>query len=456
MRLNKGIKLITVGSIIGFSNIIASPIVHSYAEEITIPVNSATLQSLSIEEFQLNQEFSADVKNYTSSVSNDIKSMNLLLQTTVEAASVTVNEEKITSGEKANLELETGENLFTIVVTNGNDVSTYTITVVREKNNNNQLAKLSLSSGEIEFNPEVTSYNINVKNETDKITVTPETSEDTSTVQVNDTVVASKGHLVELPVGSSTISIIVTAENGSQRTYKISVTRAEKEEDEPEQNTETPSKPEQEDTQKPVTSEQPSRNTVSGSQSFSTEETPSQYSNSMSQAMLTNGALGDTETRTTANLDSLTVSHGTWNKSFASDEYTYHLDVAKDVTSVTISADSEESDAEIIIDKVISASSEVTIENKAKTVISVVVTHDEVRKTYIIVFDKKIEEEVTDATDENEGDKGIAVETMSTETLDPQTENTKELPNRNLMELGLENSKESSSFWQKILSFFGL
>jgi len=456
LRLNKRIKLIAAGSIIVFANVPVSPILHSYAEEITIPVNSAALQSLSIEEFQLDQEFSADEKNYTASVTNDIKSINLLLETNEKSASVTVNGETITSGEKENLLLKTGENLFTIIVTNGSNVSTYTITVVRAQNGNNQLANLSLSSGEIEFDPEVTSYNVEVNNETSEITVTAGAVEDTATVQVNETVIDSKGHLVELPVGSTTISIIVTAENGSQKTYKVNATRAEKEE-EPEENPETPSTPDNEDTQQSATPEQPSGNTPSGPQSNSTGQIPSQYGNSMSQATIDTGILGVTETRTTANLDSLTVSNGTWNKSFASDEYTYHLDVANDVTSVTISADAEESDAEIIIDdKVISASSDVNIEDKAKTLISVVVTHDEDRKTYILVFDKEIDSDATASTAENEVESEVDVETVSTETLVSQTEDAREFSDRNQMALGEENQRESGSFWQRILSFFGL
>ncbi|MGS2779614.1 cadherin-like beta sandwich domain-containing protein [Robertmurraya sp. GLU-23] len=444
MRLNKRIKLIAVGSIIGLANVSFSPIGHSYAEELTIPVNSAALQSLNIEEFQLDQEFSADVQNYTASVTNDIKSMNLLIETNEDSASVTVNGETMTSGEKSNLLLETGENLFTIIVTNGNDVSTYTITVVRAQNENNKLANLTLSSGEIEFDPEVTSYSINVNNETNKVTVAAVVVEDTSIVQVDETVINSDGYLVELPVGLTTISIIVTAENGSQRTYTVNVTRAEIE-DEPEQNPETSTEPENEGTQQPATPEQPVRNTSPGTQTVS----KGQYSSSMSQTTVNTGVLGVTETNTKANLDSLTVSIGTWNKSFASDVYTYHLDVATDVTSVTLSADAAESDAEITIDdKVISSTSEVNIDDKAKTVISVVVTHDEDRKTYILVFDKDINEETTVSTAENEVESEVSV--------DSQTVNARESGSSSQMDLAGEFNRESDSVWQRILSFFGL
>lgn len=79
MRRNLGIKLIAAGTIIG-ANVSAYPISHVHAEETTILENSAELQSVKIDEFQLDQAFSPDVKRYSASVGNEIKTMNILVE----------------------------------------------------------------------------------------------------------------------------------------------------------------------------------------------------------------------------------------------------------------------------------------------------------------------------------------------------------------------------------------
>ncbi|WP_305855728.1 cadherin-like beta sandwich domain-containing protein, partial [Klebsiella pneumoniae] len=79
------------------------------------------------------------------------------------------------------------------------------------------------------------------------------------------------------------------------------------------------------------------------------------------------------------------------SKTFSSDVYTYHISLASDVSSLTISADAEESDADIFIeDEEISDNSTVTIGDKPKTAISVIVENDGDRKTYVLIFEKDV------------------------------------------------------------------
>ncbi|GIN62461.1 hypothetical protein J27TS8_24540 [Robertmurraya siralis] len=417
MILNKSIKLVLAGAVIGFANVSIYPVNFSSAEEVVSSESTTQLQTLRIEEFQLEETFSSSKKAYTALVTSDIHSMTLLLEAKEESASITVNGKAVVSGEKSSFSLNAKENLFTIIVANGSEVSSYTITVSRAQNDNIQLADLVLSSGDLVFNPAVTNYHLKVDNETSNITVYAKAASDTAKVEINGTKATSKGLSVDIPVGSTTITIIVTAENGNKKTYQITITREEP----------LPKTPTQ-----PITTEASSR--MSQSQVGSLPATNS----------------GNAHIETTANLDSLTVSNGTWNKSFTSDQYTYHLAVGNDVTNVSITAKAEESNAEITIDESdISSSSDITIKNQEKTVISVVVTNDDERKTYVLVFDKDIEKE-EDTVDTDVIESLSATEDFSSDKIDLQLE--REQPNDN----SVLKPTDSRSLWQRILAFFGL
>ncbi len=87
------------------------------------------------------------------------------------------------------------------------------------------LSSLSVSGATLDpaFNQEVTSYTATVPNSTDSVVV----SATTSNVNANFTINGGTNATVALVVGDNTITIVVTAENGTTtRTYTIVVTRA--------------------------------------------------------------------------------------------------------------------------------------------------------------------------------------------------------------------------------------
>lgn len=387
MKLKKKAKVIIVATAILLTNVYPYPVLHSSAEEISVVENNVQLKSLTISEFQLNQTFSPDVNSYTANVSNEVESMSLQVETMDESSSVTVNGEIVESGTETILSLKTGENIFYIEVTNGAETSTYTLTVMRAKNDNTQLENLTLSNGELAFDPAVTRYNVNVDSEISKITIKPEVAADTSTAKINGTVIGEEGYIMELPIGISTVSLIVTAENGAERTYQITINRKEK----PDSNVEGPN-------QNPDSNENegklPTQNPDSDSNLSERPNLPQQSQNNRGTASMSSGGFGvAVEEQTKANLSTLTVSDGTWDNSFTSEEYTYHIAVDKDVTSVTIKGNPEENDAELTIEGIETTSSAtVAIGDVAQTVISVAVTYENDRKTYVLVFDKDIDD----------------------------------------------------------------
>ena len=86
-----------------------------------------------------------------------------------------------------------------------------------KKDSNTNLKKLTLDIAVLAFNKNKTNYEISVDNEIDKVTVEAVAESEKSTV------IGNGEH--ELVVGSNTVNIVVTAENGYIKTYEIIIVR---------------------------------------------------------------------------------------------------------------------------------------------------------------------------------------------------------------------------------------
>lgn len=91
-----------------------------------------------------------------------------------------------------------------------------------KKSSNSKLAKLEIVEGTIspEFSSDITEYTISLPNEIEKLSIaaSPDHSKATFSINGNET----------LNVGENNIEIVVKAEDGSETTYKILATRADK------------------------------------------------------------------------------------------------------------------------------------------------------------------------------------------------------------------------------------
>jgi alpha-tubulin suppressor-like RCC1 family protein len=98
-----------------------------------------------------------------------------------------------------------------------------------QTSNNSDLASLAISEGALSptFATEILNYSATTTPETDSLTVTSSLVHPRATVQVNGTSVASGSASGPLPltIGSNIISILVTAEDGSTQSYRVTVTR---------------------------------------------------------------------------------------------------------------------------------------------------------------------------------------------------------------------------------------
>ena len=94
----------------------------------------------------------------------------------------------------------------------------------------NTLSALSISQGTLTpaFDKNTTSYTAEVEASVESITVTPVCEDAKASVKVNGKVTASgqASESIELKEGENQIPVVVTAENGTEKTYTITVTRA--------------------------------------------------------------------------------------------------------------------------------------------------------------------------------------------------------------------------------------
>ncbi|MDF2648800.1 MAG: pknD 3 [Paenibacillus sp.] len=148
-------------------------------------------------------------------------------------ATVKVNGMAVASGSRSPVNLNVGSNTITVLVTaQDGTTKTYTLTMTRLFSIDSILNGLTISSGTVpEEDPtDYTKYFADVANSVSSITITPTARDSKSTVTVNGMVVVSgsASGAVNLDVGKNTITIIVTAEDGTTKnTYTLTVTRAE-------------------------------------------------------------------------------------------------------------------------------------------------------------------------------------------------------------------------------------
>jgi hypothetical protein len=194
---------------------------------------NADLSNLQLSSGTLYPFFSPATVNYTSSVDNSVSSITVTPTADDFYATVTVNGGTASSGYPSSpIDLTVGSNVINVGVTAQNGaVKTYTVDVTRRAlSANADLSGLTLSSGTLNpaFAPSVGSYTASVENSISSITVAPTVQDSYATVTVNNDPVqsGSNSNPIALNEGSNSVTVVVTAQNGTQKTYDITITRA--------------------------------------------------------------------------------------------------------------------------------------------------------------------------------------------------------------------------------------
>jgi len=184
---------------------------------------NASLSGLQLSSGTLNPVFSQNTTSYTASVPNNVSSITVTPQAAEAAAVIKVNNTVVSSGSASqSISLNTGANTITVTVTAPDNTSkTYTITITRAISSNANLSNITLSTGTLSpaFAANVTAYTMSVPHNVTSISATPVLADNAATV------VANGG--TNLTVGSNTITITVTAQDGiTVKTYTITANRA--------------------------------------------------------------------------------------------------------------------------------------------------------------------------------------------------------------------------------------
>lgn len=154
---------------------------------------------------------------YQVEVENDVANIEIVAEAEVPTTSVV-------TGDVGNLSLNVGNNLFNITVTaeDGN-TETYQVNVTRKKNNNANLASITVEDDnktydlDKTFDKDTLDYQVVVDEGVSKIKITATTEVDTTTYRLldNDT----------LRVGDNLKRVMAIAEDGTTKTYNITITR---------------------------------------------------------------------------------------------------------------------------------------------------------------------------------------------------------------------------------------
>jgi uncharacterized repeat protein (TIGR02543 family) len=205
----------------------------TYTVTVTRISNDATLSAITLSSGTLSPTFASGTESYTASVGHSVTSITLTPTRTQGNATITVNGTAVTSGSASgSIALNVGANSITVVVTaqDGTTTQGYNVTVTRAGSADATLSSLALSTGTLSptFSSGTESYTASVVNSVTSVTVTPTRTQANATITVNGTAVTSgsASGSISLNVGTNTISVVVTAQDGSTtKNYTVTLTR---------------------------------------------------------------------------------------------------------------------------------------------------------------------------------------------------------------------------------------
>ncbi len=201
-------------------------------------VYASETESVYLKNISLNKsdiDFDQDTFYYDVKVNKDTDEIKITLKPKSEDVAISINDDFVDKDEnnvyKKAISLEKGNNTVRIKVTNDDDYKVYTLNIVRGEadQDNIYLDKINLSDGAIKFSKDTTSYDINVKESVDEMTIGAVPDSDMYDVTI-DGAKANKENgykqIVDLIKGRNPIVIKVkNSKNNDQRTYTLNINR---------------------------------------------------------------------------------------------------------------------------------------------------------------------------------------------------------------------------------------
>ena len=173
-----------------------------------------TLKEITVDQGTLTPEFDPETTTYTVNVGGSVETIN------VDAVVTDNSRATIVSGTGEH-SLQVGTNTITVRVKSESGTNRdYVITVNRDKKENNNLASLKVDNVQIEdFDPDILEYTV------DGVLYSKTSIEISATAEDSDATITGTGRK-GLRTGMNTFDIVVKAQNGNEKTYKLSIYRA--------------------------------------------------------------------------------------------------------------------------------------------------------------------------------------------------------------------------------------
>ncbi len=207
-------------------------VTRSYTLSITRAASPlADLASLVVSAGGLSPPFDPQATSYTVKTGNSTTSTTITATPLESAATVSINGQAATAGQPFGpLALALGSNPFTITVTApGGTAKQYSVVVNRGASGVADLAALTVSAGTLSpaFAPDTTAYAVATVNATTETTVTALLADSSARLTINGQTVPSgqPSSPIQLQIGDNTVTIVVTAQDGTTRTYTVRITR---------------------------------------------------------------------------------------------------------------------------------------------------------------------------------------------------------------------------------------
>ncbi len=192
----------------------------------------AKLSSLTVNTGPLDPVFSGDIANYAVNVATSVASVTVTARPQNTNASMTINGQAAASGQGRTIQLGVAGSStpIPIVVTavNGSQ-NTYIVTVNRAApGGNNNLQSLTVTPGPLvpAFAASTTSYTVDVGTAVTSVTVTARAQDAGASVSIDGQLTTSRPVTLGASGSSTPIPIEVTAPNGNEKTYLVTVRRA--------------------------------------------------------------------------------------------------------------------------------------------------------------------------------------------------------------------------------------
>ncbi|OOQ57038.1 hypothetical protein BC343_16005 [Mucilaginibacter pedocola] len=181
----------------------------------------------------LSPAFDKDVLSYSLTVPANTATIGLTAQLSDTTARVSINgEPKQTYYYQHQVALAYGSNTFTVTTSSASGADkVYTIIITRTPASSiATLSALSTSSGSLSpaFNPNTLNYTAAVSSNTASVTITAKVTDTKAKISINGIATADNtpSAPIALVAGINPISVIVTAEDGTLKTYTVNVKRA--------------------------------------------------------------------------------------------------------------------------------------------------------------------------------------------------------------------------------------